>query len=440
MPSIVDIIAKKRDAQELSKEDVEAFVAMVTRGTAQDCQIGAMLMAIYLNDMTEEETTNLTRACVNSGEVLEWSKSWPLVDKHSTGGVGDKVSIPMAPALAACGLKVPMVSGRGLDFTGGTLDKLESITGFKVALSKEEMEAALIAAGCFIAGQTEKLVPADRELYKRRDVTGTVGSDALVVASIISKKVAAGASALVMDVKVGRAAVFKSEERAVQVSKKLIGTANKLGLKTKAVLTAMDVPIGNSVGNALEIAESIECLRGGGPEDLRTLVLTLSGVLLHMHGVAETVEEGQQQVADALSSGKGLEKFKEMLECQGVDSAVAHEVCFGDMWKVLPKAQFTTDLPVDQDGFVGDLDALEIARVCRELGAGRSRADQELDLSVGVTLLKSVGDQVKRGEHWLRVHHSKQELDQALKKRLQSCVTTIAAKPLLKSRIIKIME
>ncbi|XP_059488892.1 thymidine phosphorylase-like [Neocloeon triangulifer] len=438
-PSVLDVIAKKRDGHELSREEIEAFVTMVTDGTAQDCQIGAMLMAIYLNDMTEDETTNFTRACVNSGERLEWPKEWPLVDKHSTGGVGDKVSIPMAPALAACGLKVPMVSGRGLDFTGGTLDKLESVPGFRVQLSKEEMGAALENAGCFIAGQTDKLVPADRELYKRRDVTATVGSDPLVVGSIVSKKVAAGASALVMDVKVGRAAVFKSQQRAEQVASKLIGTANKLGLKTKAVLTAMDVPIGRTVGNALEIAESLECLRGRGPHDLRQLVLTLSGVLLEMHGVVETVELGEAKVAAALDDGSALQFFQKMLECQGVSAEVAEKLCFGDEWTILPRAKFTTDLIVSENGFVGDLDALEIARVCRELGAGRSRADQELDLSVGVSLLKEHGEPVGKGDPWLRVHHSSSELSPGLKERLQGSLRIATQKPELSSRILKIV-
>ncbi|XP_013366964.1 PREDICTED: thymidine phosphorylase [Chinchilla lanigera] len=404
-----ELIRRKRDGERLSEEDIRDFVRAVVDGSAQDTQIGAMLMAIRLRGMDLEETSALTQALAKSGQQLEWPEAWhqQLVDKHSTGGVGDKVSLVLAPALAACGCKVPMISGRGLGHTGGTLDKLESIPGFSVIQSPEQMQMLLEVVGCCIVGQSEELVPADGLLYAARDVTATVDSLPLITASILSKKAVEGLSALVVDVKYGGAAVFPDQEKARELARTLVGVGAGLGMKVAAALTAMDNPLGRCVGHSLEVEEALLCLDGAGPWDLRDLVVRLGGALLWLSGQAETQAQGAAWVAQALDSGSARDRFERMLKGQGVDPGLARALCSGtsaQRRQLLPRASKQEELQALEDGTVERIQALPLARVLHELGAGRSRAGQTIRPGVGAELLVDVGQRLRRGTPWLRVH------------------------------------
>ncbi|XP_021494608.1 thymidine phosphorylase [Meriones unguiculatus] len=404
-----ELIRLKRDGGHLSKADIRHFVHALMDGSAQDTQIGAMLMAIRLQGMDLEETSVLTRALAESGQQLEWPKSWhqQLVDKHSTGGVGDKVSLVLAPALAACGCKVPMISGRSLGHTGGTLDKLESIPGYNVIQSPEQMLRILEEVGCCIVGQSEKLVPADGILYAARDVTATVDSVPLITASILSKKAVEGLSTLIVDVKFGGAAVFPDQEQARELAKTLVSVGAGLGLRVAAALTAMDNPLGRNVGHTLEVEEALLCLDGAGPPDLRELVIRLGSAILWLSGQAETQDEGAARVAAALDDGSALRRFQQMLSAQGVDPALARALCSGSpkqRRQLLPHAGQEEELLAPADGTVECVLALPLARVLHELGAGRIQAGQPIRPGVGAELLVDVGQRLYRGTPWLRVH------------------------------------
>ncbi|XP_037701390.1 thymidine phosphorylase isoform X7 [Choloepus didactylus] len=442
---LLELIRLKRDGGRLGEADVRAFVGAVADGSAQGAQIGAMLMAIRLRGMDMEETAALTRALAESGQQLEWPEAWQgqLVDKHSTGGVGDKVSLVLAPALAACGCKVrspslqtgttdprkpavqsptrqlspglaqaeppkvPMISGRGLGHTGGTLDKLESIPGFTVIQSPEQMRKLLEQVGCCIVGQSEKLVPADGILYAARDVTATVDSLPLITASILSKKAVEGLSALVVDVKFGEAAVLPSQAQARELAAALVGVGAGLGLRVAAALTAMDTPVGRSVGHALEVEEALLCLDGAGPPDLRDLVTRLGGALLWLNRQAEAQAEGAARVAAALDDGSARGRFERMLAAQGVDPGLARALCSGSPARrreLLPRAREREELRAPADGTVEHIRALPLALVLRELGAGRSRAGEPIRPGVGAELLVGVGQRLRCGAPWLRVH------------------------------------
>ncbi|XP_066110720.1 thymidine phosphorylase isoform X3 [Saccopteryx bilineata] len=351
-----ELIRLKRDGGRLSEGDIRGFVRAVVDGSAQGAQIGAMLMAIRLQGMDLEETMALTQALANSGQQLEWPEAWrrQLVDKHSTGGVGDKVSLVLAPALAACGCKqVPMISGRGLGHTGGTLDKLESIPGFTVIQSPEQMQVLLERVGCCIVGQSKKLVPADGILYEARDVTATVDSLPLITASILSKKVVESLSALVVDVKFGGAAVFSSQAEAQKLARALVDVGAGLGLRVAAALTAMDNPLGRSVGHTLEVEEALLCMDGAGPPDLRDLVTRLGGTLLWLNGQAEAQAEGITRVAAALDNSSARDRFERMLAMQGVDPGLARALCSGtpaQRRQLLPRAREQEELLAPADG------------------------------------------------------------------------------------------
>ncbi|KAL2775403.1 thymidine phosphorylase isoform 2, partial [Daubentonia madagascariensis] len=349
-----ELIRVKRDGGRLSEADIRGFVDAVVNGSAQGAQIGAMLMAIRLQGMDLEETSALTQALAKSGQQLEWPEAWhqQLVDKHSTGGVGDKVSLVLAPALAACGCKVPMISGRGLAHTGGTLDKLESVPGFNVIQSPEQMQVLLEQVGCCIVGQSKKLVPGDGILYAARDVTATVDSLPLITASILSKKVVEGLSALVVDVKFGEAAVFPNQEQARKLARALVGVGAGLGLRVAAALTAMDKPLGRSVGHTLEVEEALLCMDGAGPSDLRDLVTKLGGALLWLSGQAEAQAEGAARVAAALDDGSARGRFEQMLAGQGVDPGLARALCSGtpaQRRQLLPRAREQEELLTPAD-------------------------------------------------------------------------------------------
>ncbi|NXA02833.1 TYPH phosphorylase, partial [Nesospiza acunhae] len=348
------LIRKKRDGERLEDAEIRSFVRGVTEGTAQQGQIGAMLMAIRLRGMDAGETLALTRAMASSGRTLAWPPAWHglLVDKHSTGGVGDKVSLALAPALAACGCKVPMISGRGLGHTGGTLDKLEAIPGFRVSQSPEEMQHILARVGCCIVGQSAELVPADRVLYGLRDVTATVDSLPLITASILSKKAAERLSALVLDVKFGEAALYPTQESARELARSLVEVGAHLGIRTAALLTRMEQPLGRAVGNALEVLEALQCLEGGGPPDLRHLVTALGGVLLWQSGMATGAEQGRERLARALDDGSALGTFEAMLGAQGVPPDTARGLCAGtpaQRRQLLGEAKVCEELPTPQE-------------------------------------------------------------------------------------------
>ncbi|CAL8105098.1 unnamed protein product [Orchesella dallaii] len=411
--SIPDVIRKKRDGKELTEQEIQELVdRLVSTDSghrAHDSQIGAFLMATFLNGLTNAETSALTRAMTFSGYTFQWPLEWKgtVADKHSTGGVGDKVSLVLAPALAACGLRVPMISGRGLDFTGGTLDKLEAIPGYTVLLSKEKMQAMLDTVGCCIVGQTEDIVPADKLIYALRDITATVEREELIVASIISKKAAEGLDSLILDVKTGRGAMMKELEQSRSLARKMVDVGKSFGMNVTALVTDMDTPLGNTIGNALEVAEAIQSLRNEGPEDLLTLTSYTGGHLLFSTGKATSVEDGKSKILQAIRDGSALQKFQDMLVGQGVDAEVAQEVSFGNIWKHLPASVNVTHITASSSGFVEDIDPLAIARVCHSLGCGRTKPGSPVLLEPGVVLKKKLGDAVQAGDILCEVHQGK---------------------------------
>ncbi len=397
----IDVIRKKRDAIELSREEIEGLVNAYTKGDIPDYQVSAWLMAVVLRGMTRPETAALTDAMLRSGEVLDLS-SLPArkVDKHSTGGVGDKTSLVLAPLAAAAGVAVPMISGRGLGHTGGTLDKLEAIPGFNVNLPVSEFRRVLEACGCAMIGQTAEIAPADRKLYALRDVTGTVESPYLICASIMSKKLAEGIDALVLDVKTGSGAFMKNEKDAAFLAELMVETGERMGKRVVALITDMDQPLGNMIGNALEVVEVVEILRGAGPKDLRELCLELAGWMLHLGGVTNTVAEGKQQSAQLISSGKALERFRQMVELQGGDARVIDDA------KRLPQAKHTMEVKSEKAGYLSSMQCEQIGTACVILGGGRERKEDSVDPAVGIVLHKKVGDRVANGESIATIHYN----------------------------------
>ena len=390
---VVDVIRKKRDGQELSRAEIESLIEGYTRGTIPDYQVAAWLMAGVLRGFTRQETAALTEAMLHSGEVLDLSEFSPKkVDKHSTGGVGDKTSLVLAPVVAAGGLLVPMISGRGLGHTGGTLDKLESIPGFNVHLSLAEFRRVLRGCGCSMMGQTEEIAPADRKLYALRDVTGTVESPNLICASIMSKKLAEGIDALLLDVKTGSGAFVKREEQAELLAELMVETGERMGKRVVALITDMDQPIGHKVGNALEVDEVLEILRGNGPSDLRQLCLELAAWMFQLGGVSDGLAEGRKIAAQLIDSGRGLEKFREMVELQGGDLSVI------DHPAKLPRASGSQELLSPAKGYVAAIESETIGIAGVILGGGRERKEDSVDPSVGIVLHKKVGDAVGHGE------------------------------------------
>ncbi|CAL8324404.1 unnamed protein product [Lota lota] len=426
MLSIPDLIRKKRDGGTLSDEDIRLFLQAVVQQNIQEAQIGAMLMAIWLKGMVDTKTMALTKEMMLSGEVMSWPEEWAglVVDKHSTGGVGDKVSLVLAPALAACGLKVPMISGRGLCHTGGTLDKLESIPGFNIYQPLQKLQGMLEEVGCFIVGQTETLVPADRILYAVRDATSTVDSLPLITGSIISKKAAESLSCLVLDVKFGRSALYKDLASAKEQAQSLVNAGNSLGINTRAVLTHMNTPIGRCIGNSVEVIESLETLKGNGPSDLMELVTTLGGVLLLMTGSVSSLSEGSRVISESVIGGAALAKFQAMMEAQGVTNKDARSLCspHADYYSVLRRAQHQTELQTHTDGVVIEIDGVVLAEVLHQLGAGRTKAGEPINHSVGAELLVSLGQSVNKGHPWLRVHFESPILTSDQTSRLQNAL------------------
>jgi len=393
------VIARKRDGAELERGEIEAFVRGATDGSWADYQLSALLMAIYLKGMTDRETAAMTGAMLKSGVVADLSGiKAPKADKHSTGGVGDKVSLHLAPMVAACGVVVPMISGRGLGHTGGTLDKLEAIPGFRVGLSIAEYRSQLERIGLALIGQTAELAPADRKLYALRDVTATVECIPLICASILSKKLAEGIDFLVLDVKFGRGAFMRDKARARELAVAITSVAKAMGKPARAVLTSMDEPLGHAVGNALEVAESIGCLKGTGACDLMEVTYALGEQMLVLAGVARDAAGARASLEKSVSSGAALGKFREMVAAQGGDARVAEEP------DRLPQARLRHPLSAARAGFVTDVDAMGVALAALRLGAGRAKAEDPIDHAVGVDALVKVGDRVKAGGALCVIH------------------------------------
>ncbi len=397
----VDILRKKRDGGRLSADEIGAFVRGVTDRSWPDYQSSALLMAIVLKGMDKDETAELTRAMVASGEKLDFSDlPGPKVDKHSTGGVGDKTSLILAPLVAACGVYVPMMSGRGLGHTGGTLDKLESIPGFRVHLSLEEFRATLKGIGCALIGATKEIAPADKILYALRDVTATVESIPLITASILSKKIAEGINALVMDVKCGNGAFMKNFADAKALAQSLVDNGNANGVKTEAVITRMDAPLGVAIGNALEVQECTDILANKiTTGDLRELSLDLSARMVLLAGKASDLADARKQIDTALSSGAGLEKWRQIIIRQGGDPAIIDDP------KKLPIAKKRHLLKAERGGYITAIHAESFGRACMMLGAGRSRVEDVVDPAVGAILLAHVGQQVHPGDPLAEIHY-----------------------------------
>ncbi len=397
------IIARKRDARELTRGEIAAFVRGATEGSWADYQLAALLMAIFLRGMSAAERVALTEAMMRSGVVADLSHVPGVkVDKHSTGGVGDKVSLPLAAMVAACGVPVPMISGRGLGHTGGTLDKLESIPGFRVGLTLAEYAAQVGRVGCALIGQTRDLAPADKKLYALRDVTATVECLPLICASIMSKKMAEGIDALVLDVKVGRGAFMKTLPEARALAEAMCEIGQAMGRPTRALLTRMDQPLGRAVGNAVEVAESIACLRGEpGAEDLMEVTYALGVEMLLLGRATADPAEARAKLEKAITSGAALEKFREIVSAQGGDPRVCDEPA-----AVLPRARFTVEARASRAGFVAEVDAMAVALGALRLGAGRVKAEDQVDHAVGFTRLAKVGERVEAGSLLGVVHAS----------------------------------
>jgi pyrimidine-nucleoside phosphorylase len=397
-----DIIIAKRDGRVHSRDEISFFISEYTKGRIPDYQVSAWLMACFLNGLDEQETFFLTDAMLHSGNIIDLSSlKGPKVDKHSTGGVGDKVSLVLAPAVAACGVAVPMTSGRGLGFSGGTLDKLEAIPGFNVNLTEKEFVRVLEEVGYAMIGQTDTLAPADRMLYSLRDVTGTVENTSLITASILSKKIAEGADSIVMDVKTGSGAFMKTLDGSRELAVSLKKTAELMEKKVSCVISNMDQPLGRAVGNSLEVVESVESLRGEGPEDLHELVIMLGGyMLLHAHLVND-LETGREKIEGTLKDGSALERFMHSVRRQGGD---VH--CVEDTTR-LPAARFRKDVHTEKSGFVSSIHTELIGTASVLLGAGRFMKDDPIDPAAGMTVHRKIGDRVRSGDSLVTLHYNR---------------------------------
>lgn len=429
---MVDIIEKKRDGQTLTKEEIEFFIEGYTNGDIPDYQASSLAMAIFFQDMNEEERAALTMAMVNSGDVIDLSKINGIkVDKHSTGGVGDTTTLVLAPLVAAVGVPVAKMSGRGLGHTGGTIDKLESIDGFHVEISEADFIKLVNENQVAVIGQTGNLTPADKKLYALRDVTGTVNSIPLIASSIMSKKIAAGADAIVLDVKTGNGAFMKTLEDAEALAHAMVSIGNNVGRNTMAIISDMSQPLGRAIGNALELKEAIDTLNGQGPEDLTELVLTLGSQMVVLAERANTLEEARQLLNEAIENGSALDKFKTFLENQGGDASVVN------LPELLPTAEYQIDYKAKSSGVVSELIANEIGVASMMLGAGRQTKDDDIDLSVGIVLNKKVGDNVNEGESLLTIHSNRENVDDVIKKLDESIEIKAQAKtPTLIHKII----
>ncbi len=413
-----DIIMKKRNNGALSKEEIDFLVEGYTNGEIPDYQMSALTMAIYFNKMNAKETLNLTMAMATSGDMLDLSAIRGVkVDKHSTGGVGDKTSLALIPMVAAVGVPTAKMSGRGLGHTGGTIDKLESFTGFRTDISTEHFIEQVNRIGISIMGQTADLAPADKKLYALRDVTATVDNMSLIASSIMSKKLAAGADAIVLDVKTGSGAFMKKEEDSFALAKEMVTIGNGAGRKTIAVISDMDQPLGRAVGNALEVKEAIDTLKGKGPEDFRELCLTLGSYMVVAAGKATDKEEARAKLEEVIANGSALEKLAEFVEAQGGKKEEVYDT------GLLPKAQYVEEIFSEEEGYISGIVCDEIGICSLILGGGRETKESEIDLSVGLILHKKKGDYVKKGESLATIHANDLDKLETAKKRFLAAYT-----------------
>lgn len=407
-----DLIMKKRNGEALSEAEIEYMISNYTHGEIPDYQISAMMMAIYFQGMTKEETLALTMAMAHSGDMLDLSDIKGIkVDKHSTGGVGDKTSLALTPMVAALGVPVAKMSGRGLGHTGGTIDKLESFTGFSTDISEETFKNNVNNIGIAIMGQTADLAPADKKLYALRDVTATVDNMSLIASSIMSKKLASGADAIVLDVKTGSGAFMKKEEDSFALAKEMVKLGNGAGRKTTAIISDMDQPLGLAVGNALEVKEAIDTLNGNGPEDFVELCLTLGSHMVYSAKQADSPEQAREKLKEVIANKKALDKLAEFIEAQGGDKEMVYHP------ERLPKATIVEEIASPSEGYVSHIECDEIGMCSLILGGGRETKESDIDLSVGLVLHKKVGDYVKAGESLATIHANDPEKLQAAKKR-----------------------
>lgn len=412
MVRMVDLIEKKQEHETLTTEEIKWMIDGYTNDRIPEYQMSAMLMAIYFQEMTKEELRDLTVAMVESGDQIDLSDIQGIkVDKHSTGGVGDTTTLVLAPLVASVGVPVPKMSGRGLGHTGGTLDKLESIEGFHIEISQEQFIDLVNKNKLALVGQSGNLTPADKKIYALRDVTSTVGSIPLIASSIMSKKIASGADAIVLDVKVGTGAFMKSIADAEELAQTMVDIGNSVGRDTMAVISDMSQPLGRAIGNANEVKEAIDTLKGEGPEDLTELCLVLGSQMAYLGGVGENLEDARQLLEENIKNGKALEKFKLFIEAQGGNPDVVDRPD-----ELLPQAEFQIEVTADRDGVISEIEAEELGVAAMLLGAGRETIDSELDLAAGLMLHKKIGDEVKKGESILTIYSNKEDVDASIKK------------------------
>lgn len=429
-----DVIMKKRNGGELSSEEISFFIDGYTKGEIPDYQVSALMMAIYFQKMTEKETLYLTTAMAHSGEMLDLSSIHGVkVDKHSTGGVGDKTSLALAPMVAACGISVAKMSGRGLGHTGGTIDKLESFPGFTTALTAEAFIDNVNEIGIAIMGQTADLAPADKKLYALRDVTATVDNMSLIASSIMSKKLAAGADAIVLDVKTGSGAFMKTEEDARALAREMVQIGKNAGRKTVAVVSDMDQPLGRAVGNALEVKEAIDTLNGCGPKEFEELCLTLGTQMLLAGGIVSDCKAAEEMLRRTMADGSALKKLAQFVEAQGGDAGAVYDT------SLLPMAALIQPILSETEGYIGHIDCDEIGMCSLILGGGRETKESEIDLSVGLILEKKVGDYVKKGEALAYLHANDEGKAQAAAKRFLKAYHISQEKPEMRSLIQEII-
>lgn len=426
---MIDIIEKKRDGRALTREEIQYFVKGYVDGTIPDYQVSALLMAVYFNGMTKEETAALTMAMVESGEQIDLSAIQGIkVDKHSTGGVGDTVTLIIGPLVASCDVPVAKMSGRGLGHTGGTIDKLESIPGFNVEITTDEFIRLVNQNKIAVVGQTGNLTPADKKLYALRDVTGTVESVPLIASSIMSKKIAAGADCIVLDVKAGDGAFMKTVDDAKKLARAMVDIGSEVGRKTIAIISNMNQPLGYAIGNALEVEEAIATLKGEGPEDLTELSLTIASYMVRLAGKADTIEEAREMLEANLRSGKALEKMRTFIVAQGGDGSVIEET------DKLPRARYQIEFRAEKEGWIKCLHAENFGHAAGLLGAGRTTKESEINLAVGLVLHKKVGDFVQKGEPLVTIHTDEEniaEVEQILAESIEISPEKVEKEPLI---------
>lgn len=430
-----DIIHKKREGKKLSKEELEFLINGYVKGDIPDYQMSAWAMAVFFQGMDAEETANLTMLMAESGDMIDLSDIQGIkVDKHSTGGVGDTTTLILAPLVASAGIPVAKMSGRGLGHTGGTIDKLESIPDFNTSMSRDRFIDNVNQHGVAVVGQTGNLTPADKKLYALRDVTATVESIPLIAGSIMSKKIAGGANAIVLDVKTGSGAFMKEMEEARELAKTMVAIGEKVGRKTMAFITDMNQPLGYAVGNALEVKEAVETLRGNGPEDLRNLCIELGAGMLELAGRVGDLEEGRELLRKKLENGDALKKFTELIAAQEGNPEIV------DDFNLLPKTDKKVELKAEQDGYISGIEALEVGISAMLLGAGRETKDSEIDLAVGIVLEKKVGDKVKKGETLAVLHVDDEKNLEEAKSKLAAAFSYSKEKPEQKELIYEIIK